>query len=349
MDQDRAKKISEIENRINKEIENLRLDVKASTDIKSLELLKSKYLGKKSCLLSIRKSIGSLDSEIKPVAGKMTNALKQEIDKIISEKEIEIGELEREREMAEEALDLTLPGRKPRKGSISIISRVTEEIEKIFIGMGFEIAGGPEVETDYYNFEALNTPRDHPARSLHDTMFINDNVLLRTQTSPVQIRYMEQNKPPIAIIVPGKVYRKDYDVSHTPMFTQIEGLVVDRGINFGNLKWTLETFVREIFGNERKVRFRPHYFPFTEPSAEVDVSCKNCNGKGCRVCSWKGWLEILGAGMVDPELYKFVNYDPEEVSGFAFGLGIERICMLKYGIDDLRLFFENDLRFIKQF
>jgi phenylalanyl-tRNA synthetase alpha chain len=279
----------------------------------------------------------------------MANALNQEIDRIISGREIEIRKLEREREIAQESVDITLPGRKTRKGSINIISRVTEEIEKIFIGMGFEIAAGPEIETDYYNFEALNTPRDHPARSLHDTMFINDNVLLRTQTSPVQIRYMEQNKPPIAIIVPGKVYRKDYDVSHTPMFTQIEGLVIDKGINFGNLKWTLETFVKEIFGDERKVRFRPHYFPFTEPSAEVDVSCKNCNGKGCRVCSWTGWLEILGAGMVDPELYRFVNYDPEEVSGFAFGLGIERICMLKYGIDDLRLFFENDLRFIKQF
>jgi phenylalanyl-tRNA synthetase alpha chain len=286
---------------------------------------------------------------MKPVVGKMANALNQEIDRIISGREIEIRKLEREREIAQESVDITLPGRKPRKGSINIISRVTEEIEKIFIGMGFEIADGPEIETDYYNFEALNTPRDHPARSLHDTMFIDDNVLLRTQTSPVQIRYMEQNKPPIAIIVPGKVYRKDYDVSHTPMFTQIEGLVVDKGINFGNLKWTLETFVKEMFGDERKVRFRPHYFPFTEPSAEVDVSCKNCNGKGCRVCSWTGWLEILGAGMVDPELYRFVNYDPEEVSGFAFGIGIERICMLKYGIDDLRLFFENDLRFIEQF
>jgi phenylalanyl-tRNA synthetase alpha chain len=349
MDQEKAKKISEIENRINKEIKNLHLDIEASNDIKSLELLKSKYLGKKSYLLSMRKNIGSLDPDMKPVVGKMANALNQEIDRIISGREIEIRKLEREREIAQESVDITLPGRKPRKGSINIISRVTEEIEKIFIGMGFEIADGPEIETDYYNFEALNTPRDHPARSLHDTMFIDDNVLLRTQTSPVQIRYMEQNKPPIAIIVPGKVYRKDYDVSHTPMFTQIEGLVVDKGINFGNLKWTLETFVKEMFGDERKVRFRPHYFPFTEPSAEVDVSCKNCNGKGCRVCSWTGWLEILGAGMVDPELYRFVNYDEEEVNGFAFGLGIERICMLKYGIDDLRLFFENDLRFIEQF
>jgi phenylalanyl-tRNA synthetase alpha chain len=349
MDQNSTKTISEIENRIDKEIKNLRLDIKGSADIKRLGLLRSKYLGKKSYLLSIQKNIGSLTSDLKPVVGKIANALRKEIEKIIGEREAQIRELEHERKMRGEALDLTLPGRKPLTGSTSIISRVTEDIEKIFIGMGYEIAEGPEVETDYYNFEALNTPRDHPARSLHDTMFIGENILLRTHTSPVQIRYMEQNRPPIAIIVPGKVYRKDYDVSHTPMFTQIEGLLIDRGINFGNLKWTLEAFVREIFGSDRKVRFRPHYFPFTEPSAEVDVSCKNCNGKGCRVCSWKGWLEILGAGMVDPRLYKFVNYDPNKVSGFAFGIGIERICMLKYGIDDLRLFFENDLRFIKQF
>jgi phenylalanyl-tRNA synthetase alpha chain len=215
--------------------------------------------------------------------------------------------------------------------------------------MGFEIAEGPEIETDYYNFEALNTPEDHPARSLHDTMFVSDHVLLRTQTSPVQIRYMEENEPPIAIIVPGRVYRKDYDISHTPMFTQVEGLVVDENINFGNLKWTLETFVREMFGNDRRVRFRPHYFPFTEPSAEVDVSCNICDGKGCRVCSGSGWLEILGAGIVDPKLYSFVKYDPEKFTGFAFGMGVERISMLKYGINDLRLFFENDLRFLKQF
>jgi phenylalanyl-tRNA synthetase alpha chain len=251
--------------------------------------------------------------------------------------------------MRKEIVDLTLPGRPVAEGRVNIISQVVEDIEDIFIGMGFQIAEGPEVETDYYNFEALNTPKDHPARSLHDTMFISDNVLLRTQTSPVQIRYMEDNKPPIAIIAPGRVYRKDYDVSHTPMFTQVEGLVVDEGINFGNLKWTLEAFVSEMFGSDRKVRFRPHYFPFTEPSAEVDVSCMICGGDGCRVCSGKGWLEILGAGMVDPKLYDFVDYDADKVSGFAFGVGVERICMLKYGIDDLRMFFENDLRFIKQF
>jgi phenylalanyl-tRNA synthetase alpha chain len=251
--------------------------------------------------------------------------------------------------MRKETVDLSLPGRLISQGSTNIISQVVEDIEDIFIGMGFQIAEGPEIETDYYNFEALNTPKDHPARSLHDTMFIGENVLLRTQTSPVQIRYMEDNKPPIAIIAPGRVYRKDYDVSHTPMFTQVEGLVVDKYINFGNLKWTLEAFVGEMFGKGRKVRFRPHYFPFTEPSAEVDVSCLICGGEGCRVCSGTGWLEILGAGMIDPRLYDFVDYDPEQVSGFAFGVGVERICMLKYGIDDLRMFFENDMRFLKQF
>jgi phenylalanyl-tRNA synthetase alpha chain len=271
------------------------------------------------------------------------------MEKLLEVKEKELKALEYDTRMRKEIVDLTLPGRPVAGGSVNIISQVVEDIEDIFIGMGFQVADGPEVETDYYNFEALNTPKDHPARSLNDTMFISDNVLLRTQTSPVQIRYMENNKPPIAIIAPGRVYRKDYDVSHTPMFTQVEGLVVDEGINFGNLKWTLEAFVSEIFGSDRKVRFRPHYFPFTEPSAEVDVSCLICGGVGCRVCSGTGWLEILGAGMVDPKLYSFVDYDPEKVSGFAFGVGVERICMLKYGIDDLRMFFENDLRFINQF
>lgn len=341
--------IQEMEKRINGELEALRSDIKDIDDINGLEALRTKYLGRKSYLAATQKSIGALPAELKPIVGKNSNIVRKEIEKLLGDKEKELKVLEYDLRMRKEKMDLTLPGRKTGSGSKNIISRTVEDIEEIFIGMGFEIAEGPEVETDYYNFEALNTPKDHPARSLHDTMFISDNVLLRTQTSPVQIRYMENNEPPIAIIVPGRVYRKDYDVSHTPMFTQVEGLVIDKGINFGNLKWTLETFVREIFSRDRKVRFRPHYFPFTEPSVEVDVSCNICNGKGCRVCSGSGWLEILGAGMVDPKLYGFVDYDPEEVSGFAFGMGIERICMLKYGIDDLRLFFENDLRFVKQF
>jgi phenylalanyl-tRNA synthetase alpha chain len=311
--------------------------------------IESRFLGKKSLIFKYLKNMGTISSEFKPIAGKAINEIRKKIEQKIVEKKNEIIQLEFDKKLRREKVDLTLPGRKISVGNKNIISQVIEEIEEFFIGLGYEIAEGPEIETDYYNFEALNHPPDHPARSLHDTFFISDNILLRTHTSPVQIRYMEKHKPPIYIIAPGKTYRRDYDVTHTPMFTQIEGLAVDMDINFGNFKWTLEAFVHAIFGDDRKIRFRPHYFPFTEPSAEVDVSCNICNGSGCRVCSYTGWLEILGAGMVDPNLYKFVNYDSEKVKGFAFGVGIERIAMLKYGINDLRLFFENDLRFLKQF
>jgi len=341
--------VEDLEKRINQELEEFKVGIAKVSGLSALEDLRTKFLGRKSFISVTQKSIGTLAAGLKPVVGKNTNIVRKEMEELLEGKEKQLKALEYEARMRKEIIDLTLPGRTIGGGSVNIISQVVEDIEDIFIGMGFQIAEGPEVETDYYNFEALNTPKDHPARSLHDTMFISDSVLLRTQTSPVQIRYMEENKPPIAIIAPGRVYRKDYDVSHTPMFTQVEGLVVDEGINFGNLKWTLEAFISEIFGRDRKVRFRPHYFPFTEPSAEVDVSCMICGGDGCRVCSGTGWLEILGAGMVDPKLYGFVDYDPEKVSGFAFGVGVERICMLKYGIDDLRMFFENDLRFIKQF
>jgi phenylalanyl-tRNA synthetase alpha chain len=341
--------VEDLEKRINQELEEFKEGIDKVSDLNSLEALRTKFIGRKSYISVTQKSIGTLSAELKPVVGKNTNIVRKEMERLLEGKEKELKATEYDAQMRKEIVDLTLPGRPVAGGSVNILSQVLEDIEDIFIGMGFQIAEGPEVETDYYNFEALNTPKDHPARSLHDTMFISDNVLLRTQTSPVQIRYMEDNKPPIAIIAPGRVYRKDYDVSHTPMFTQVEGLVVDEGINFGNLKWTLEALVSEIFGSDRKVRFRPHYFPFTEPSAEVDVSCMICKGDGCRVCSGTGWLEILGAGMVDPKLYGFVDYDAEKVSGFAFGMGVERICMLKYGIDDLRMFFENDLRFIKQF
>ncbi len=339
----------ELEKRIKQELESFKTGIAGVSSLESLDSLKTRYLGRKSYISLTQKSIGNLPADLKPVVGKNTNIARKEIEKLLEEREMQIKASLYDAQMRKEIVDLSLPGRKAAGGSINIISQVVQDIEDIFIGMGFQIVEGPEIETDYYNFEALNTPRDHPARSLHDTMFISSNVLLRTQTSPVQIRYMEKNKPPIAIIAPGRVYRKDYDVSHTPMFTQVEGLVVDEGIDFGNLKWTLEKFIGEIFGSDRKVRFRPHYFPFTEPSAEMDVSCLICGGKGCRVCSGSGWLEILGAGMVDPKLYDFVGYDPEKVSGFAFGVGIERICMLKYGIDDLRMFFENDMRFLKQF
>jgi len=346
---DDKKIIDELEKKIDLEIGNFNKELEAVKGITELERVRTKFTGKKSFLSNTLKKIGSLPQNLKPMFGKRINITREKIEYGIVKKEESLKSVEYENKLRKETVDLSLPGRKANQGKKNVISRVIEEIEQVFIGMGFEIAEGPEVETDYYNFEALNTPVDHPARSLHDTFFISENVLLRTHTSPVQIRYMESHKPPLLIIVPGKAYRRDYDVSHTPMFTQIEGLVVDKEINFGNLKWTLETFAHEIFGKEREVRFRPHYFPFTEPSAEVDVSCNICNGKGCRVCSGTGWLEILGAGMVDPMLYSFVGYNPEEVSGFAFGMGIERICMLKYGIDDLRIFFENDLRFLRQF
>jgi phenylalanyl-tRNA synthetase alpha chain len=342
-------KIEELEKNISAELESFKSDIVRADSFVLLENIRTKYLGKKSYLSVMQKSIGTLPNDLKPIVGKETNLLRQNIEGSLEEKEKILKVAAIDSEMRKESVDLSLPGRRISSGAKNIISQVVEDIEEIFIGMGFEIAEGPEIETDYYNFEALNTPEDHPARSLHDTMFVSDHVLLRTQTSPVQIRYMEENEPPIAIIVPGRVYRKDYDISHTPMFTQVEGLVVDENINFGNLKWTLETFVSEIFGKDRRVRFRPHYFPFTEPSAEVDVSCNICDGYGCRVCSGTGWLEILGAGIVDPKLYSFVKYDPERFTGFAFGMGVERISMLKYGINDLRLFFENDLRFIKQF
>ncbi|MCE5330377.1 phenylalanine--tRNA ligase subunit alpha [bacterium] len=326
--------------------------IKDKNEVKSLfdlDLLESKYLGKKSFIAQTLKNINDFPQQIKPLVGKTVNETRKKIEDDIKLLRDDFTKVEYDKKLREEKFDLTLPGRTLTYGSKNIISQVIEEIQEIFIGLGYEIAEGPEVETDYYNFEALNHPPDHPARSLHDTFFISENILLRTHTSPVQIRYMEKHKLPVYIIAPGKVYRKDYDVTHTPMFTQIEGLAVDKNINFGNLKWTLETLAHSVFGKDRKVRFRPHYFPFTEPSAEVDVSCNICGGDGCRVCSGTGWLEILGAGMVDPNLYKFVNYDPETVNGFAFGMGVERIAMLKYGIDDLRLFFENDIRFLKQF
>jgi len=322
------------------------------TKVKSLnelDFLENQYLGKKSFIAQELRNINNFPADLKPIVGKTINEYRLKIEEDIKNIKNELIILEFDKKLREENIDLTLPGRTPHVGSKNIINKVIEEIQEIFIGLGYEIAEGPEVETDYYNFEALNHPPDHPARSLHDTFFIDEKVLLRTHTSPVQIRYMEKHKPPIYIIAPGKVYRKDYDVTHTPMFTQIEGLAVDYNINFGNLKWTLETLAHSFFGKDREVRFRPHYFPFTEPSAEVDVSCNICKGKGCRVCSGTGWLEILGAGMVDPNLYNYVNYDSEKVSGFAFGMGIERMAMLKYGIDDLRLFFENDIRFLKQF
>ncbi|MCA9483053.1 MAG: phenylalanine--tRNA ligase subunit alpha [Nitrospina sp.] len=311
-----------------------------------LRKLKADFIGKKGHVSLMMKNLKSLSPEEKKQAGQALNTLKNRIESVLQEK---LGRLEQQAAEARASrVDVTLPGRKPPEGHLHPITQVMEEISGIFTRMGFAVEEGPEIESDFYNFEALNIPQDHPARDMQDTFYIGGKVL-RTHTSPVQIHVMERQQPPLRIIAPGKVYRCDSDVSHTPMFHQIEGLMVDRGVRFSDLKGVIERFLKEVFGENVAVRFRPSFFPFTSPSAEVDIQCVMCTGSGCRTCSQTGWLEILGCGMVDPAVFGFVNYDPEEWTGFAFGLGIERIAMLKYGINDIRLYFENDLRFLKQF
>jgi len=316
-------------------------------DEKKLNELRIIYLGKKGSITLCLKKVGTLSPEERPEFGQLVNKIKKIVEDGISNKKEELKRKPLKNQ--KDFFDPTLPGERPPMGALHPITQVMDEMVSIFTFMGFEVVEGPEIESDYYNFEALNIPKDHPARDMQDTFYISDDVVLRTHTSPVQIRTMEKEKPPIRIIAPGKVYRCDSDISHTPMFHQIEGLMVDEEISFSHLKGILEIFIHEIFGKNRALRFRPSFFPFTEPSAEVDVQCLLCKGRGCRVCSNSGWLEILGAGMVDPEVFKSVNYDSEKWTGFAFGMGVERIAMLKYGIDDIRLFFENDLRFLKQF
>ena len=318
------------------------------TDEKELNDLRVKYLGKKGVITLSLKKVGSLSSEERPEFGRQVNEVKKILEEGIKAKK---DELKKKASLDEKKdfFDPTLPGERPARGTLHPITQVMDEVISIFTFMGFEVTEGPEIESDYYNFEALNIPKDHPARDMQDTFYITDDIVLRTHTSPVQIRTMEKESPPVRIIAPGKVYRCDSDISHTPMFHQVEGLFVDEGVSFAHLKGILKIFVHEVFGRDTALRFRPSFFPFTEPSAEVDVQCVICKGKGCRLCSNSGWLEILGAGMVDPEVFKSVNYDSEKWTGFAFGMGIERIAMLKYGIDDIRLFFENDLRFLKQF
>ena len=292
------------------------------------------------------KQLAQLAPEERPEVGKLANQVKTNLTRRYEE----VREtLSSEKGKAWSLLDVTLPGRQPPRGHVHPIAKVLEEICEIFVRMGFRVVEGPEVELDYYNFEALNIPRDHPARDMQDTFYVSDNVLLRTHTSPMEVRVMESQAPPVRIIAPGKVYRRDSDVTHTPMFHQVEGLLVDKGIAFSDLKGTLTSFVHQMFGHDTALRFRPSFFPFTEPSAEVDIRCVICKGKGCRTCSHTGWIEILGSGMNDPEIYKFVGYDPEVYSGFAFGMGIERVAMLKYGIDDIQLFYRNDMRFLRQF
>jgi len=309
-----------------------------------LEPMRVKYLGRKGLLTSILRQMGSISAEERPRMGALSNALKTFMEEAFAAK---TGELELSSGPA--GIDVTLPGRALRRGGIHIINSVIRELEDIFLGLGFTVASGPEVEDDYHNFQALNIPEHHPARDMQDTFYFQQGILLRTHTSPVQIRVMEKSGPPVRIIAPGRVYRCDSDVSHTPMFHQIEGLWVEEGITFAHLKGVLYEFIHRLFGKDVVLRFRPSFFSFTEPSAEVDISCIMCGGKGCRVCKGSGWMEILGCGMVDPEVYKYVNIDPETVTGFAFGLGIERIAMLKYGVGDIRMYFENDLRFLAQF
>jgi phenylalanyl-tRNA synthetase alpha chain len=281
--------------------------------------------------------------------GAAANEAKRELEALLERRLDEAREAERARARGQQRLDLTLPGRRPPLGAVHPLSRVHDEIVAVFAGLGFSVAEGPEIESDYYNFEALNIPSDHPARDMQDTFYFSADTLLRTHTSPVQIRVMQAQRPPVRIIVPGRVYRRDADITHSPMFHQVEGLAVDRDVSMADLKGTLELFARAMFGRGSRIRFRPSFFPFTEPSAEVDVLCFACAGGGCRVCKQSGWLEILGSGMVHPQVLRNVGYDPEEVTGWAFGMGIERVAMLKYGVDDIRLFFENDLRFLRQF
>ncbi len=319
-------------------------------DQTELEALRVQYLGKKGELTAILKQMGKLSAQERPVMGQLANEVRAAIEDSLSQRAARLKQDALTARLESEKIDVTLPGVPQTLGAKHPLSIVLDEIKEIFIGMGFEIVEGPEVELDYYNFEALNIPKDHPARDTQDTFYINENVLLRTQTSPVQIRTMEKKKPPIRIISPGRVYRSDtVDATHSPVFHQIEGLVVDKGITFADLKGTLETFVKRLYGEDSVVRFRPHHFPFTEPSAEVDVQCFNCQGKGCRLCKNEGWIEILGCGMVHPKVLSNCGIDPEEYSGFALGMGLERVVMRRYNIDDMRLFYENDVRFLKQF
>ncbi|SDL43956.1 phenylalanine--tRNA ligase subunit alpha [Halarsenatibacter silvermanii] len=330
--------------------ENFENDYRSVDTLDELEDVKVKYLGKEGEVEKLFGMMGSIPDEKRPILGKAANELKEDISSRLKEKRSDLEKKLKEQKLKEERLDVTLPGAEVEKGSRHPIEIVKEELEDIFIGMGFKIAEGPEAEDEYHNFKALNIPEDHPARDLQDTLYIDDDLLLRTHTSPVQIRTMEDTEPPIRIIAPGRVYRADeLDASHSPVFHQLEGLVVNENITFGDLKGTIRIMVEEIYGQKRDVRFRPSYFPFTEPSAEVDVSCGVCEGAGCKLCSRTGWLEIMGSGMVHPKVLEISGIDPHHFSGFAFGMGIDRIAMLKYGIEDIRLLFENDRRFLQQF
>jgi phenylalanyl-tRNA synthetase alpha chain len=321
-------------------------ELKEAASHQAVQHISVRYLGRKGIITQFLRNISKLPVDQRPAAGKQANEVKKTLDAAFTEA---LQNLKASVRTSREAIDVSLPGRPAPSGSLHPITQINQRICDIFTEMGFEIAEGPEVELDYYNFEALNFPKDHPARDMQDTFFISDDIVLRTHTSPLQIRTMEKQPPPVRIIMPGKVYRCDSDLTHTPMFHQVEGLLVDENISFGDLKGTLTAFVHQMFDEQTSLRFRPGFFPFTEPSAEVDILCVMCRGKGCRVCSQTGWLEILGSGMVHPALYENVGYDTDRYTGFAFGMGVDRIAMLKYGIDDIRKFFENDIRFLSQF
>ena len=324
--------------------------IAAAASEKAVDELRVRFLGKKGEVTAILKQMGKLSAEERPVVGALANEVREHIDSSIRSRMAELAEAAMNKRLATETIDVTLPGTLPVQGGRHPFQQVLDELKEIFLGMGFDVVAGPEVELDHYNFERLNMPKSHPARDTQDTFYITENILLRTQTSGMQIRTMEHKKPPIRIIAPGRVYRSDaVDATHSPLFHQIEGLVVDKGITFSDLKGTLEVFIKKLYGPDTKVRFRPHHFPYTEPSAEMDMSCFKCGGKGCPLCKNEGWIEILGCGMVHPQVLENCDIDPEVYSGFAFGVGLERITMMRYAIDDMRLLYENDLRFLKQF
>ena len=319
-------------------------------DLQALEQVKARFLGKSGALTELLKGLGKLEADVRKTAGARINEAKQAVEGALKARREALQQAELERKLAAETLDVSLPGRGTGRGGLHPVSRTLSRIEALFRSIGFEVADGPEIETDFYNFTALNIPENHPARAMHDTFYLQDGSLLRTHTSPVQVHYMQSHQPPFRIIAPGRVYRCDSDVTHTPMFHQVEGLWVDENVSFADLKGVLGDFMRSFFEvDDLAVRFRPSFFPFTEPSAEMDIGCVMCGGAGCRVCSHTGWLEVLGCGMVHPNVFKHVDIDGERYLGFAFGLGVERLAMLRYGVDDLRLFFENDMRFLAQF
>jgi len=324
-------------------------EVLAATDMATLEQVRVEYLGKKGKITDLLKGLGRLSAEQRPAAGALINKAKEQVQEQLNARRQHLEDAQVAQQLAAERVDVTLPGRNAQSGSLHPVTRTMERIEAFFTKVGYQVAEGPEIEDDYHNFEALNIPGHHPARAMHDTFYVGDNLVLRTHTSPVQVRVMETTKPPIRIICPGRVYRCDSDLTHTPMFHQVEGLVVDENVSFADLKGTVDQFLKAFFEADLPVRFRPSYFPFTEPSAEVDIQCTNCRGNGCRICKNTGWLEVMGCGMVHPEVFRYSDVGAETWTGFAFGMGVERLAMLRYGVTDLRFFFENDIRFLNQF